>query len=209
MVSPVLGTTRDVISAEADLHGRAVVLQDCAGLGASVEELELATHLAAERTAEQADLVLWIHAADSPWESREARASRQLPSERQILVIAKCDLAAHPCSAPPPGLPLAAQVAVSALTQHQLDELRMAIAIHLDKLLAASPIEEPAANRPSAADALRRARELAASPVPALPSPELVALELRQALDAITEMGSERIDEDILGRIFKQFCVGK
>ena len=63
IVSPVLGTTRDVLSAEIDIGGLSVVLQDCAGLGRTENELELASHLASEHVAAQADLVLWLHPA--------------------------------------------------------------------------------------------------------------------------------------------------
>ena len=64
IVSPVIGTTRDVISADIDV-GVAIMLQDTAGLSSMCDDLEAATHLASENAAQQADRVLWVHDRDS------------------------------------------------------------------------------------------------------------------------------------------------
>ncbi len=204
LVSPVLGTTRDVLSAELLLDGRAVVLQDAAGLGAAPDELELATHLAAEEAMAQADVVLWVHAADQGWQPRETSVCERLAGERRVLVRSKVDLGA-PAPADPP-LPFAAEVAVSALREEGLSALREII----NQRLATVGTAEPGGSDVDAAlGALERARALAAEGGPNLAAPELVALELRAAHEVLAEIGAPPVDEQLLGRIFAEFCVGK
>ena len=67
IVSPILGTTRDVLTAELEVEGVPILLQDCAGLGDSEDALDLASYAATDRAAEQADLVLWVHPHLEPW----------------------------------------------------------------------------------------------------------------------------------------------
>ncbi len=229
IVSPVLGTTRDVLSAEVEVAGQRCVLQDCAGLGATVDDLDAAAHLAAERAAEQADVVVWVHAADEAWDARETAALERIGPERRLVVWSKAELARDTtrdaeCGAPPatedeanPGRSGAAglaaregAVAVSVATGAGLPELRARLARAVERVAAAPPAEREADVRNVMA-ALGRARRLVAeSPSAAqLRSPELVALELRAAHDALDEELGRPLDEAILERVMTQFCVGK
>jgi tRNA U34 5-carboxymethylaminomethyl modifying GTPase MnmE/TrmE len=61
----------------------------------------------------------------------------------------------------------------------------------------------------AAVAALRRARDLVAASSKELASPELVAIELREAREQLAECGAPAADEAVLERIFTQFCVGK
>ncbi|MEW6253342.1 MAG: GTPase, partial [Planctomycetota bacterium] len=222
LVAPVLGTTRDVLSARVDFGDMPAVVQDCAGLGASPTELELATHIATERAAEAADLVLWVHAADMPWEQRETETCGGLDPARVVLVWTKADL--RPDERPAPsamcggrshpgaerlagGHGFADAAAVCALSGLGLPELRGIIARRLAQRTPA-PDSHASAALPHVAAALARARGLAAAP-DANAAPELIALELRVALDALAAESAEPIDEVVLGRIFARFCVGK
>ena len=208
IVSPVLGTTRDVLSADVELEGILAVVQDCAGLGGGADELELATHLAAERAAERADLVLWVHAADTAWEPREADACRRIAPQRRILAQSKIDLT-HDGQTSAAPVPFADVVAVSAAADFGIEALRRTLAARLTKIGVAGDDARGRGERRVAAEALRRARKVAVATDPALSSPELVALELRAAYAALTEGASRALDEELLGRIFSQFCVGK
>ena len=61
----------------------------------------------------------------------------------------------------------------------------------------------------AAAGALKRARAVAQGEAHDLRQPELLALELREGLNAVSAIGREWAAEEVLGRVFSQFCVGK
>ncbi|MCK4343478.1 MAG: 50S ribosome-binding GTPase [Phycisphaerae bacterium] len=208
LVSPVLGTTRDVLSAEIELGGHRALFQDCAGLGSSAADLEIATHLAAERTARQADLVLWIHAADAAWDDHETASCRQLSPERLLLVWSKVDLAAQH---PPDTIAATFEdiVEVSVKDDIGLSRLRALLTARLDRLARPGAISASGTDLLAVSEALRRARVIAAQQLSDMQSPELVALELRVACDLLASAKYRPIDEDILARVFSQFCVGK
>jgi len=208
IVSPILGTTRDVLSAEIELNGLSAVLQDCAGLGQAADELELATHLAAERTADQADLVLWLHDVTTAWDARETAACGRIPVGRRVLVRSKCDLepAARPGATP---VDFAATVDVSAATGAGLAGLKQVLADRLEVIAGGHggrvPLEELGAVRA----ALERARDIASAGGPDLANPEIVALELRSAWSQLGSAARGPVSEEVLDRIFAQFCIGK
>jgi tRNA modification GTPase len=102
IVSPAPGTTRDVLSAQVDLDGAAFVIQDCAGLDASHDDLSTAAHSAARRCIQNADLVLWLHDAAQPWTDQERREAAKLDPARTILVFSKCDRDFPVAMEPPP-----------------------------------------------------------------------------------------------------------
>ena len=207
IVSPVLGTTRDVLSAEIEIGGVACVLQDCAGVGMSADELEAAAHLAAERAADQADLVIWVHDCGVEWHALESAVCRRIAADRRIHVLSKvdaCDARAR-LTVPVECGPWAE---VSAATGAGLDRLRWVLAEKLAAVCSAGPGAGGTEELTAAAAALRRAREIAASSPDELMSPELVALELREAWERL-ESGRGPVVEEVLARIFSRFCVGK
>ncbi len=211
IVSPVLGTTRDVLRAEVELAGARVVLQDCAGLGSEPDELEAAAHLAAEQAADQADVVLWLHACDQPWDrplpggSTEADLAARLDSRRRVLVVTKTDLPHAP--APEPPIAFAARVEVAARAGRGLGRLAEVVA----QVLAAGGVEGGGVDaddlRPVSGP-LRAALELARGGAVETAA-EVVALELRTAVEGVRDLGSGPVAEEVLGRIMARFCVGK
>jgi tRNA modification GTPase len=89
IVSPVPGTTRDVVTCSTAIDGWPVVLSDTAGLRASYDELEAAGVELAQAALERADLAILVHDASAPDADAERRPS--LPS-RTIHVLNKIDL---------------------------------------------------------------------------------------------------------------------
>jgi tRNA modification GTPase len=208
IVSPVLGTTRDVLSAEVELGGVALVLQDCAGLGQSADELEAAAHLAAESAAQQADVVLWVHAFGTAWEPDELRALTRIDATRQLLVWSKTD---RPVSSPTvvPPVDFAAEVRTSALTGAGLVELGDALGRVVSGRTSFADVADMGAGAQVAAAALERACELVSAGGGDVSAPELVSLELRMAYEALSGTAHGDTIEGILGRIYSHFCVGK
>jgi tRNA modification GTPase len=208
LVSPVLGTTRDVLSADIEVRGVAAVLQDCAGVGGTADELELACHLASESAAEAADLVLWVHAMNGPWDERETAACTRVAPERRLLVWSKADLVAEGLP-PAAAVAFAGTVAVSATYGTGMEGLHELLASRLNGLppLGGEALRE--GDYGATVAALGRARAIAAGAVGGLPFPELVALELRAAHEVLAVASSQVLEERLLTRIFETFCVGK
>ena len=211
IVSPVLGTTRDVLSAEVGAAGHRFVLQDCAGLGAALDELDAAAHLAAERTAEQADLVLWVHAADAPWNPGEMTVLASVVPTRRIVVLSKADLARGPReNGLPEQIAPGEVVRVSAATGEGLAALRSRVLETLARTAQSVAPIALEANIRTACAGLSRARELALrAGERGLPEADLIALELRSAHEVLAGQLAQPIDEAILERVMTQFCVGK
>ncbi|MFH1747796.1 MAG: GTPase [Planctomycetota bacterium] len=207
IVSPVLGTTRDVLSVELKLAGVEYVLQDCAGLGQDADELELAAHLAAERAADQADFVLWMHAVDAPWHEQEIRAAERIDVDHRLLVWSKIDLITD-WAGLEAGIPFNETLGVSAVSGAGLEDLRQAIGCLFRRQEAAADprIGESVT---AARVPVHRARALVEAPGLYLATPELVAFELRSAHAELSPASSDVLVEDILGRVFSEFCVGK
>jgi len=208
LTSPIEGTTRDVLSARVELDGCTLVLQDCAGFGTGGGCADEAARAAAQATLRQADVILWLHAADMPWQSMEVELCRELPVERMILVRNKIDLAtAGPRSDEPTWF--TAALDVSALRGDGLDELRARLGRLLGEWGVAEPQTDGTPAMREALEALRRARALSYVSAHDLTSPELISLELRLARSALVDWSARTLDEAILDRIYTEFCVGK
>lgn len=210
IVSPVIGTTRDVLSVEITFRGRPVVLQDCAGLHARRDELELAAHLAAERVAATADIVAWVHDRSQPWQEIERATLATIDPSRRLIVLSKADL-----SPPKAWSDIAGQlgdfVQVCAITGVGIDALREQLADRLDLV---SGTGSPPADYRTLSDVcthLQHARRIAQKSIEneVLCEPELVARELRLADGRIIGEGCGPLVERMLERIYSTFCVGK
>ncbi|HXG10742.1 MAG TPA: tRNA modification GTPase [Gemmataceae bacterium] len=197
LVSPEPGTTRDYLTRQLDLDGVAVELVDTAGWQEASSTIEEQAQALGREQAEQADLVLLcVEAGQLPNKDETALLGRGEPPA--VAVATKCDLAA-----PAPGL-----LATSAVTGAGLDALRQLLA---ERARArAEPALAPSLSRcrhhvDACLEHLRRAHAAALFEEP----PELLALELRGALDQLGEMVGAVYTDDLLDRIFSRFCIGK
>ena len=198
IVSPVPGTTRDTIEESVCLRGILFRLTDTAGLRVTSDPVEIEGVERAHRAIGQADLVLHIFDAAGDFHEPALR-------EREILVANKVDLL--------PGGSLLPEAAlrVSSLTGEGFPELvdamiRETCGQHLSagQSLAAINARHKTLLE-SAAAALAAAAALLESGAP----PELTAIELRAALDAVGQITGAADTEEILGEIFGRFCIGK
>ena len=196
IVSPVAGTTRDAISAEVRLQRGLVRLVDVAGLeepsaAAATDTIEHVMNAQARRAVESADFVVLVR------DAADARPPIALQRAADLVVRTKSDLA-----------PAAHAEAVSARTGARLDALRDRLdALAFGRAAATSTLALNARHLAAIAEArasLSRARELAAGA-----GAELVALELRDALDALGRVLGQVTPDDVLGRVFATFCIGK
>ena len=194
IVSPRAGTTRDVVEAHLTLSGHAIILADTAGIGDEPrDELEQEGMRRARAWADAADLRVHIVS------SLRARPSA---TERDWVVLSKADLLS---SSARQGL----RTVVSSVTLEGVDELRTAIGCAAARLGVGEPVVATRLRHrvlfSQATEHLDRALTVLAE----ARSPELVAEDVRLAARALEGL-SGRIDaEDVLGRVFSSFCLGK
>ncbi len=209
IVTPLPGTTRDVVRERIDIDGMPLHVLDTAGLREAHDLVEEEGIRRAQAEMARADRVLFVIDASLDRTGAAFREERsRLPREVPVtLVFNKCDLAA--------GLPVADTVSgppfitVSAATGAGLPELRA----HLKQCMGFQGAEGGTVSaRRRHLEALALARhhiEEASRQLTETRAGELVAEELRAAQQALAAVTGEFTTEDLLGRIFSGFCIGK
>jgi tRNA modification GTPase len=210
IVTPIPGTTRDILRERIDIDGMPLHIFDTAGLrNATDDAVEAEGIRRAQAQMQRADRVLFvIDVADDPSGKAFSEESGRLPKDVPVtLVFNKCDRAV--------GLPVAdtysgpPRVLLSALTGDGIDTLRT----HLKLCMGYQTVDSGTVSaRQRHLDALTRARrhvEEAARQLQERRAGELVAEELRVAQQDLSEITGEFTSDDLLGRIFSSFCIGK
>jgi tRNA modification GTPase len=197
LVSPQPGTTRDYLVRTLDAEGIPVELVDTAGLASAGDEIEGQAQALGREQAERGHLVVLCLEAGRDATAREKELLGQ-ENPPVLAVATKCDLAA----------PRTAGLATSAITGAGLAELRSLLAERAR-----------AYRRPALAPSLSRCRHHVAACLGHLRQahaavlheepPEILAVELRGALDELGEMVGAVYTDDLLDRIFSRFCIGK
>lgn len=205
IVSPMAGTTRDTIEEFIQVHGIPLRLVDTAGLRESDDLIEQSGIERTNREMERADLILEVVDVSAPRELTARAEAGDGCAARRILVLNKSDLRRDPSWSGEDG------IAISCATGTGLNELRAAIR---DLFLRGGQFsgEHPVAiNARHKSCFERTALHLKAARAGMLESvaPEFVALELREALQALGEVVGRVDVEEVLDAIFAQFCIGK
>lgn len=201
IVSARPGTTRDVIEETIDVRGIPLRLVDTAGIRESADELEQAGMERTRRQVERADLVLQV--ADASAENFGTTPPESHATT--LLVLNKCDLGEHATWRAVDG------VRISCRTNAGVAELESAIVERLAGGQTAQRDWSVAINTRHQA-CLEAARGYARAAHEGLAdslSAELLAEELRAALDSVGEVVGRVDSEDVLGKIFSTFCIGK
>jgi tRNA modification GTPase len=209
IVTPIPGTTRDVVRERIDIDGMPLHVLDTAGLrrGGDLVEEEGIRRAKVEMT--RADRVLFvIDASEDPSANAFREESDRMPADVPVtLVFNKCDIAS--------GIPVADTVAgpprvtVSATTGKGIDSLRAHLKISMGyQTVDAGTVSARQRHLESLARARRNVEE-AHRQLQERRAGELVAEELRGAQQALNEITGEFTSEDLLGRIFSGFCIGK
>ncbi len=208
LVSAEPGTTRDYLEELILVGPHALRLIDTAGLNTNPSSLE---KRGIDKTLEQAaaaDLFLWVIDATRPLPSLPLTAAARLTSANTIAVFNKSDLPAHQ---PMPVPEKFSSVNVSALTGSGIETLQTEIAKLADSFQAVCGDELIAINARHA-HALEEATQCLDSAVQKLntgDATELVASDLRSALDNFSQIAGKVDNEQILDRLFSTFCIGK
>jgi len=208
IVSPIAGTTRDTIEETANIRGLPVVFVDTAGLREAGDAIEQEGIRRSHDTMAKAELILHVFDIAEPFTAEDRNYLNQFARKKRIIVRNKTDLAAR--LELPDGLN--SRVAdVCSLTGQGIEALKDTIRdIVWSGEIKAEMLQAMINSRHQ--DALRRAREATGRTMEALRGDlalDLVALDLRIAVNAVGEVVGKTTTEDLLDSIFSQFCIGK
>ena len=197
MVSDTPGTTRDTIEENLTLRGIPFRVVDTAGLRESADPLEQEGMRRTREHLERADIALRV-VEPSTWRAGDA------PVVGEILVLNKIDQwSGRPLPAGLVALCCLDGSGLEQLVDTMIDRAKLAPATDRDELIAINARHQ---------HCLRRAGEFLAAARESLSrgdAPELTAVELRAALASIGEVTGAVDTEEVLGKIFSTFCIGK
>ncbi len=206
------GTTRDVLEGFVEVRGLPVRLYDTAGVREPVDLIEAAGVERARAKLDQADLVLLVIDGSKPPRDEDKKLLDRTKGLARIVLLNKSDL--KPAFTAQKGW-----VRISALTGAGLPKLEEAM---VAALTSGHGLEEGGAAAANARqrEALGRASAGLAEAMAGMAqgrSYELVAGDVRAAvaaLDGITgeamrQAAGQALDDEVLGRIFERFCIGK
>ena len=204
IVSKIAGTTRDTIEETANVRGIPVVFVDTAGLRDTGDEIEQEGIRRSHDALQNAELILHILDASVELTEEDRRHLDDLSSEKRIIICNKIDLeqrlrlgeSAIPVSCTTGDGIEALKDAIKARAwsgEITADNLQLMInARHQNALLRAKDATQ------KTVEALRQGLEL-----------ELAAMDLRIAVNAVGEIVGKTSTEDLLDKVFSQFCIGK
>jgi len=216
IVSDIHGTTRDVIEDVVNIHGTAFRFFDTAGIRETVDEIET---LGIERTfskLKQAQIVLLVVDLTNPAGLVLARINKirtQLDDQHLIVVANKTDHGMEETIAALQQLPLLPNedlVFISAKSRQNLDKLidRMCETISPDKIGE----QEVIVTNVRHYEALTKANQAISRVLNGLQSHlsgDFLAQDIRECLHYLGEITGDITNDEILGHIFKNFCIGK
>lgn len=196
LVSPVPGTTRDYLEGTLMADGVRLILVDTAGLGTEGNAIETQAQKQGREQHHTADLVVWCREV---WRAGGDDLARDLPPALEgIVVWTKVDLA------PAPGEGLATSVTTGYGLEALIKELVQQARARPRSGLAPS-LSRCRHHVEACLACLRRAHAVVLEEDP----PEILALEIRSALEELGAIVGTVFTEDLLDRIFSRFCIGK
>jgi tRNA modification GTPase len=197
IVTPIPGTTRDIVRETIEIGGLPVTLADTAGLRASDDVVEGIGIARAREAARHADLVLYLVAADEGV-SEEDRA--ELSSLGDVLLIyTKADLAPAPDGT----------LAISAVADSGIEELLRLLDARVREQYAATEGALVNERQRAAVAECGEALEAAKDSLLSSRDEQMVLVDLYRAANALGLLTGAITREDVLAEIFGKFCIGK
>ncbi|MBP3795270.1 MAG: tRNA uridine-5-carboxymethylaminomethyl(34) synthesis GTPase MnmE [Bacteroidales bacterium] len=218
IVSDIAGTTRDTVEETFNINGTVFRLIDTAGIRETEEEIEKIGISRSLLKLSQADIVLGVIDATAPLSEQRQHiqeiASRiRFDEQTLLLLLNKMDLVAEPSRAEDTRVTDGKMVTIplSAKTGHGLETLKNSLMTVWEKRLKGAEQALLVTNirhynaLHKAADALELVKAGIASGTPT----DLVSQDMRDSLYHLGSILGTITDDEILGRIFERFCIGK
>lgn len=210
IVTPIPGTTRDVIEETLNLRGIPLRVMDTAGLRETDDAVEQIGVARTRESLASADLVLLVLDAAAGETAEDAALRVELMGRPHLIVWNKWDLVTD---SPSPLNPEGITIAVSAATGWNLDVLENAIA---ERVLAGLPPPADAhaavvthARHRQALEMTRACLSDALTTLHAALPADFLAIDVQAALSALGQITGQTAPEDVISEIFARFCIGK
>jgi tRNA modification GTPase len=211
IVTPIPGTTRDVVEEVIDIDGIPVTISDTAGLHDTEDPVETIGIAKAWDHIANADVVLFMIDASSDVDKHDNAIYEKIIKKNVILVINKSDLVKEDFFPDIPDewaeLP---KIKISALYDTGIDALKGLI-----KEVSSGDIDGfesgmiPNIRQKCALERSLKAAHLAVEGLKNGLTAELISLDIKEAITCLEEILGINAGEDILGEIFSRFCIGK
>lgn len=212
IVTDIAGTTRDVLEESAQIKGIPISLVDTAGI---LEPRDLIEEEAVKRShlyIKSADLVLLVLDHACPLEEQDILLLEQLKAARVLVVVNKMDLEGKiDLGVPKKMFTPEHVIKVSALEKKSIQELETRISdlILKDKNLEGHGILISNIRHIKALEAAQENLQGACRLMSENTSLEFISEEIKAAVNQLDAITGRNIDEDLLNRIFSEFCIGK
>ena len=214
IVTDMPGTTRDIIEESLNIDGLPVRVMDTAGIREAHNLAEAEGVKRSLAAIEDADIVLAVFDASRPLDQADRQVIKRVKTKKAIVVINKCDSINHDFDQGDIELNIDTAVKISALKNEGTDVLKKRIVASLlsnnvpsqdviPGLLITNIRHKQLLD--NASESLEQARETLERGEPL----EVTAFSLRECLDSLGEIIGAVTTEDILDRIFSEFCIGK
>ncbi len=212
IVTATPGTTRDVLEEWANIRGIAVKLMDTAGLRKTHDSVEQEGVRRAKEAVERSHLVLLVMDASQPLQDEDHALMDFVEKKKGILVLNKGDVSQRIQEEKiKKRLPGTSLVKISATKRMGLEHLQDVIrdeVFHGSVVIGETPLVVSSRHRA----AIEKAHEAVGRAISAIHggmSSEFLALEIRTAMNHLGEVIGTTTTDDLLDRIFSQFCIGK
>ncbi len=208
IVTDIAGTTRDTISEYINIRQIPVLIIDTAGIRSTEDVIEKIGVARSLEAIEEADIVLFVADGSRAWEEQDDEICARLKTKRVIYLINKSDIKIHPSVEE--RLSNKNLVILSARTKEGLEELE-------EKIVQEAGFSEEVLTAALSANA--RQEELIAKAAASLRNGQenlsrgmvvdLVEIDIRDCLESLYQITGQSVGEDIIDRIFANFCLGK
>lgn len=210
IVTPFAGTTRDVIEESLNLNGLPAILWDTAGIRETDDQIEQIGVGLARGYMEKADAVLIVLDGSEPLMPDDKLLLDITRKQKALIVINKNDLSGAAIERDIQQMVGLNNICrVSAKTGDGISKLKENLRLLLLDSVAESPVVITNARHRSALERSERALRRAVASLREGYAPEFVAIDLSDAREALEEITGVISNEDILDRIFSDFCIGK
>jgi len=214
IVTPIAGTTRDIIEDSVQLGPHALVIQDTAGIRAHAGEVEQIGIARTLKSVGEADLVIAVFDSSRPLNAEDVRIADRCAGRTGIALLNKTDLPALASEGELRALGITMPILpICAIRVEDAERIRSELSHTIQTFVDSRGVADGAAisrerHRDMLASALR-AIENASAALETKSPPEIIAVDVTEACDALGQITGAVHSEDILDAVFREFCIGK
>lgn len=210
IVTHVAGTTRDVIEEVVNLKGIPLVLVDTAGIRKTDDLVENIGVEKSKKLIESADLILFVVDGSRPLDEEDMKIHEAIKAEKVIGILNKIDIKEDIDLSPL--TKISKWLEISAIKNQGIDDMEEEIYRHIiDENIEDSSQKITITNvrHKSALEKTKQSIENIFETIESGLPMDLMAVDIKGALDSLSEVTGEISSEDLLDHIFSNFCVGK